>query len=90
MASASGLQRRRNAGGLNSSGSSSNDTYLSATNSNSNSNGITTNTIDRSIISDNGVKIAVDPKDSLDDQDRKQPKLTLMEEVLLLGLKDKQ
>ncbi|UZO05602.1 uncharacterized protein OCT59_025946 [Rhizophagus irregularis] len=37
-----------------------------------------------------GVRIAVDPNDILDDEDKKQPILTLMEEVLLLGLKDKQ
>jgi hypothetical protein len=35
-------------------------------------------------------KIAYDPKDLEDDKDKKEPKLTLMEEVLLLGLKDRQ
>uniref|UniRef100_U9SKU7 Uncharacterized protein n=1 Tax=Rhizophagus irregularis (strain DAOM 181602 / DAOM 197198 / MUCL 43194) TaxID=747089 RepID=U9SKU7_RHIID len=40
--------------------------------------------------SESGVRIAVDPNDILDDEDKKQPILTLMEEVLLLGLKDKQ
>jgi Golgi phosphoprotein 3 len=35
-------------------------------------------------------KIAYDPKDLEDDEDKKEPKLTLMEEVLLLGLKDRQ
>lgn len=39
----------------------------------------------------NGHKIAYDPKDISESAERvKQPKLTLMEEVLLLGLKDKQ
>lgn len=41
--------------------------------------------------SSNGHKIAYDPKDISESAERiKQPKLTLMEEVLLLGLKDKQ
>lgn len=39
----------------------------------------------------NGHKIAFDPRDLSETEERnKQPKLTLMEEVLLLGLKDKQ
>jgi Golgi phosphoprotein 3 len=41
--------------------------------------------------SENGHKIAFDPRDISESEERnKQPKLTLMEEVLLLGLKDKQ
>lgn len=40
---------------------------------------------------ENGHKIAFDPRDMAESGERaKQPKLTLMEEVLLLGLKDKQ
>lgn len=40
---------------------------------------------------ENGHKIAFDPRDINESAERsKQPKLTLMEEVLLLGLKDKQ
>jgi Golgi phosphoprotein 3 len=40
---------------------------------------------------ENGHKIAFDPRDMQETEERnKQPKLTLMEEVLLLGLKDKQ
>jgi golgi phosphoprotein 3 len=40
---------------------------------------------------ENGHKIAFDPRDISESAERsKQPKLTLMEEVLLLGLKDKQ
>jgi Golgi phosphoprotein 3 len=40
---------------------------------------------------ENGHKIAFDPRDMAEGVERsKQPKLTLMEEVLLLGLKDKQ
>lgn len=40
---------------------------------------------------ENGHKIAFDPRDISENEERtKQPKLNLMEEVLLLGLKDKQ
>lgn len=40
---------------------------------------------------ESGHKIAFDPRDISESAERnKQPKLTLMEEVLLLGLKDKQ
>ena len=40
---------------------------------------------------ENGHKIAFDPRDISESAERsKQPKLTLMEDVLLLGLKDKQ
>jgi Golgi phosphoprotein 3 len=40
---------------------------------------------------ENGHKIAFDPRDISENVERsKQPKLTLMEEVLLMGLKDKQ
>lgn len=41
--------------------------------------------------SENGHKIAFDPRDISESAERnKQPKLTLMEEILLMGLKDKQ
>ena len=40
---------------------------------------------------ENGHKIAFDPEEMSKVQERnKQPKLTMMEEILLLGLKDKQ
>ena len=40
---------------------------------------------------ENGHRIAFDPRDISESEERsKQPKLTLMEEVLLMGLKDKQ
>ena len=40
---------------------------------------------------ENGHLIAFDPRDISESEERnKQPKLTLMEEVLLMGLKDKQ
>ena len=74
MASTGGLQRRRNAANIN---SSSHETSY-------------TQNIDRTILGDSGVRVAVDPHDLEDDADKKHPLLTLMEEVLLLGLKDKQ
>lgn len=41
--------------------------------------------------SENGHRIAYDPRDISENEERnKLPKLTLMEEILLLGLKDKQ
>ena len=41
--------------------------------------------------SENGHKIAYDPRDMSESAERsKQPKLTLMEEIILMGLKDKQ
>ncbi len=75
MTSVSGLSRRRNAGAPNS-------------NSSSHENNMPT-TLDRTL-SSGGVRVAIDPNEILDDEDKKQPNLTLMEEVLLLGLKDKQ
>lgn len=40
---------------------------------------------------ENGHKIAFDPRDISENEERtKMPKLTLMDEVVLLGLKDKQ
>lgn len=40
---------------------------------------------------ENGHKIAYDPRDISESAERsKQPKLTIMEELILLGLKDKQ
>ncbi|CAG8609108.1 1537_t:CDS:2 [Diversispora eburnea] len=77
MASASGLQRRRNASGINSTNSSSYENTTSTS-------------LDWGLSSENGVRIAVDPNDLPDEEDKNQPTLTLMEEVLLLGLKDKQ
>ncbi|CAG8507159.1 8684_t:CDS:2 [Paraglomus occultum] len=74
MTSTGGLQRRRNAATIN---SSSHETSY-------------TQNIDRTILGDSGVRVAVDPHDLEDDADKKHPLLTLMEEVLLLGLKDKQ
>lgn len=96
----SGLQRRRVAGGS----SGDNNTSLPPSssrpdlaNQNSfsgrNSPALTNrtegiNTIDQQ---DSDHRIAFDPRDMEEGQEREKfPKLTMMEEVLLLGLKDKQ
>lgn len=90
MSSTSGLTRRRGAGGgalPTAEGEASN----AASRPNS-----TTNVRDSAPETsyengDNGHKIAFDPRDISESAERsKQPKLTMMEEVLLLGLKDKQ
>ncbi|RUO96646.1 vacuolar protein sorting-associated protein 74, partial [Jimgerdemannia flammicorona] len=86
MSSTSGLSRRRPANGAGDSG----DGAAGSANSSSSggdpyggTNHSRTNSEDR--------KIAFDPNEiGQDDEDKYAPKLTLMEEVLLLGLKDKQ
>jgi golgi phosphoprotein 3 len=94
----SGLTRRRGGGG--NAGTSAGATTLSTTeNDSSKANGgsaASPVSKDRAPetsyeSSENGHKIAFDPRDISESAERsKQPKLTLMEEVLLLGLKDKQ
>ena len=98
-ASTSGLTRRRGAagggGGIGTAGDdddrgSSRVSSPGPKTGSSNPDGRST---DRSYNSEaeNGHKIAFDPRDISESAERnKQPKLTLMEEVLLLGLKDKQ
>lgn len=84
----SGLTRRRGAGGsgLNADGEA---TTPSRTNSTNNVRDSAPETSYES--GENGHKIAYDPRDISESAERsKQPKLTMMEEVLLLGLKDKQ
>lgn len=84
----SGLTRRRGAAGsaLNAEGEG---TTPSRTNSTSNVRDNAPETGYEN--SENGHKIAYDPRDISESAERsKQPKLTMMEEVLLLGLKDKQ
>lgn len=88
--SSSGLTRRRGAGAgalgstdadgsVNPSRSSSSNNVRDAAPETSYENG------------ENGHKIAFDPRDISESTERsKQPKLTMMEEILLLGLKDKQ
>lgn len=90
MASTSGLTRRRGGGGGGpSAGESDSAGGIGRTNSSSNFKDSTPETSYES--GENGHKIAFDPRDISESAERsKQPKLTLMEEVLLLGLKDKQ
>jgi Golgi phosphoprotein 3 len=93
MASTSGLTRRRGGGG--GGGGPANGDSESAGGigrSNSPSNFKKDSAPETSYESgENGHKIAFDPRDISESAERsKQPKLTLMEEVLLLGLKDKQ
>ena len=90
--SSQGLTRRRGAGaGAGSSlgatdGEASN--AASRTNSSHNANTGPETSYEKG---ENGHKIAFDPRDISESAERsKQPKLTMMEEVLLLGLKDKQ
>lgn len=83
----SGLTRRRGAGGGGAEGESSNGTPRN--NSSNNARDTAPETSYEN--SENGHKIAFDPRDMSESAERsKQPKLTMMEEVLLLGLKDKQ
>ncbi|KAL6692733.1 vacuolar protein sorting-associated protein 74 [Trichoderma pleuroticola] len=86
--SSSGLTRRRGAGGVaGTEGESSNG--VSRTNSTRDARDSGPETSYES--GENGHKIAFDPRDISESAERsKQPKLTMMEEVLLLGLKDKQ
>lgn len=87
----SGLTRRRGAGGAAlADGEGSN--HPSRSNSTSNIKDRGENGPETSYESgENGHKIAYDPRDMNETAERsKQPKLTMMEEILLLGLKDKQ
>lgn len=91
MASAGGLTRRRGGGGAaTTTGDDDNDS--SRVNSPGPKPGSDSRGPDTSYTGgENGHKIAFDPRDISESEERnKQPKLTLMEEVLLLGLKDKQ
>ena len=85
----SGLTRRRGVGGsgVNAEGEGSNN--VSRANSTTNvRDGAPETSYENG---ENGHKIAYDPRDLSESAERsKQPKLTMMEEVLLLGLKDKQ
>ncbi|KAF9438834.1 hypothetical protein BGZ76_004145 [Entomortierella beljakovae] len=81
MSSAGGLSRRRGGGG-GGGGEDSNHSIGNTGELNGRSNIQRHNT---------DSKIFSDPKDlQMEDENKTQPKLTLMEEVLLLGLKDKQ
>ena len=89
MASTEGLTRRRGGGA----GSSTVEDDAAAGRSGSPApRGLSDKTPETSYTSsENGHKIAFDPRDISESRERsKQPKLTLMEETLLMGLKDKQ
>lgn len=88
MSTTTGLTRRRGGGGL---GATDGEASNGASRTNSSSN-IKDSAPETSYESgENGHKIAFDPRDISESAERsKQPKLTMMEEVLLLGLKDKQ
>ena len=86
--SAGGLTRRRGAGGASTeNGEDSSSRVASPAPKPTSSSGPETSYES----GENGHKIAFDPRDISESAERlKQPKLTLMEEVLLMGLKDKQ
>lgn len=88
----SGLTRRRGAGGGGASlGATDGEGSNAASRTNSSNNIKDTGPETSYEKGENGHKIAFDPRDMSESAERsKQPKLTMMEEVLLLGLKDKQ
>ena len=89
MASTGGLTRRRGAGGGGGVGDNEGDPSRGA--SPAPRAGPSDRNPETSYTGENGHKIAFDPRDLSESHERsKQPKLTLMEEVLLMGLKDKQ
>ena len=93
MATTVGLTRRRGGGGTSSNGLGEDENEASRGASPTPRSGPSES--QRAEISytggENGHKIAFDPRDISESEERnKQPKLTLMEEVLLMGLKDKQ
>jgi golgi phosphoprotein 3 len=92
--SSSGLTRRRGGGGGAGTATpeSENGNGINRSNSSNNVNPVRDSAPETSYESgENGHKIAFDPRDISESAERsKQPKLTLMEEIILLGLKDKQ
>lgn len=92
MSSASGLTRRRGGGAGGAAATAEAESSNGGINrADSSSNFKDTQPETSYESSENGHKIAFDPRDISESTERsKQPKLTLMEEVLLLGLKDKQ
>ncbi|PNP39127.1 hypothetical protein TGAMA5MH_08979 [Trichoderma gamsii] len=89
--SSSGLTRRRGAGGAGGAATTEGESSNGVPRTNS-TRDVRDNGPETSYESgENGHKIAFDPRDISESAERsKQPKLTMMEEVLLLGLKDKQ
>ena len=93
MASSGGLTRRRGAGGGGAiAGDDENDIERISSPTPKNASSYESRAPETSYTGgENGHKIAFDPRDISENAERsKQPKLTLMEEVLLMGLKDKQ
>ncbi|TDZ21824.1 Vacuolar protein sorting-associated protein 74 [Colletotrichum sidae] len=88
MSQAGGLTRRRGGGG----GAATEGETSNGANRTNSTNNFRDSAPETSYESgENGHKIAFDPRDISESVERsRQPKLTLMEEVLLLGLKDKQ
>ncbi|KZM28316.1 hypothetical protein ST47_g548 [Ascochyta rabiei] len=87
MASTSGVVRRRGAGAATGSAEDEGARVASPAPRNDRDRAPETSYED----SENGHKIAFDPRDISENAERsKQPKLTLMEEIILMGLKDKQ
>ncbi|KAL9610487.1 MAG: hypothetical protein Q9167_004827, partial [Letrouitia subvulpina] len=92
MSSTGGLTRRRGGGGGASTGDGESDTNRVSSPTPKGTPSYESRTPETSYTGgENGHKIAFDPRDISESAERsKQPKLTLMEEVLLMGLKDKQ
>jgi len=87
----SGLTRRRGGGGASGDADGGADSGNSANRPGASNNSRDSAPETSYENTENGHKIAFDPRDISESAERsKQPKLTLMEEVLLLGLKDKQ
>jgi len=87
MASSSGLTRRRGGGGA--AGNGEDESSRVSSPAPKRNDDRTPETAYEN--SENGHKIAFDPRDMSESAERsKQPKLTLMEEIILMGLKDKQ
>ncbi|KAL8981415.1 MAG: hypothetical protein Q9177_005576 [Variospora cf. flavescens] len=91
MASAGGLTRRRGGGGGASTGEDDDPGRVTSPPP-KNASSHESRAAETSYTGgENGHKIAFDPRDISESEERnRQPKLTLMEEVLLMGLKDKQ
>ena len=89
MASSGGLTRRRGGGGSTNDDTEDTDRVASSASKGGHSHDRSPETSYTG--GENGHKIAFDPRDIIESEERnKQPKLTLMEEILLMGLKDKQ
>ncbi|KAM0699829.1 hypothetical protein Q7P36_000040 [Cladosporium allicinum] len=87
----SGLTRRRGAGGASADPNDNNEGSSRVSSPAPKRNDDSRNPDTAYEAGANGHKIAFDPRDISESAERlKQPKLTLMEEVLLMGLKDKQ